>query len=119
MNPMLSALHAVARISVEQMFYCVIEGTLLVFLTGLLLRILPRRNSGTRFVVWFAVLLSMLLLPFLGHAWNSATVASGQSGRVKPPLVISSAWIVSIFAVWAVIAAFALLRVLLGLWQIR
>src|SRR5947209_11360655 len=119
MNSVLDALHAVARISVEQMLYCLVEGTLLACLVGLLLRMLPRRNSGTRFVVWFSALLAMLLLPFLSGAAKTAMVNSTQSSTAKPALVIASSWSLSIFGAWAAIAALALLRVAVGMWQLR
>lgn len=119
MTPMLDALHALARISVEQMLYCLIEGTLLACLVGVLLRMLPRRNSGTRFVVWFSALLAMLILPFLSGAAKTAMVNSAQSGTAKPALVISSSWSLYIFAAWAVIAALGLARVAVGIWQLR
>lgn len=119
MTPVLDALHAVARISVEQMLYCLVEGTLLAFLVGALLRMLPRRNSGTRFVVWFSVLLAMLILPFLSGAAKTAIVSAAQSGTAKPALVISSSWSLYIFGAWAVIAALALARVAVGMWQLR
>jgi len=119
MTPMLDALHAVARISVEQMLYCLIEGTLLACLVGMLLRMLPRRNSGTRFVVWFSALLAMLILPFLSGAAKTAMANSAQSSAAKPPLVISSSLCLYIFGAWAAIAALALARVAVGMWQLR
>src|SRR5689334_15300538 len=97
MIPVLDALHAVARISVEQMFYCLIEGTLLACLVGVLLRMLPRRNSGTRFVVWFSALLAMVVLPFLSGAAKTTLAGSAQSGIPRPALVISSPWSLYIF----------------------
>lgn len=121
MTPMLDALHAVARISVEQMLYCLIEGTLLAFLVGTLLKMLPRRNSGTRFVVWFSALVATLILPFLSGAAKTAKLmtSSAQSSAAKPALVISSSWSLYIFGAWAVIAALALARVAVGMWQLR
>ena len=119
MTPMPDTLHAVARISVEQMLYCLLEGTLLAFLVGVLLRMLPRRNSGTRFVVWFSALLAMLILPFLSGAAKTVMMNSAQSSAAKPALVISSSWSLYIFGAWAVIAALALARVAVGMWQLR
>src|SRR5947209_5282181 len=103
MNPMLSALHAVARFSVEQMLYCLVEGTLLGCTVGLLLRMLPRRNSGTRFVVWFSALMAMFILPFLGLGARTAVIASAHTPVAKPAVVISTSWSLYISAAWAII----------------
>src|SRR5438270_13273590 len=100
MNSVLDALHAVARISVEQMLYCLVEGTLLACAVGLLLRMLPRRNSGTRFVVWFSALLAMFILPFLSLGAKTAIIASAHTSVAKPAVVISTAWSLYIFAAW-------------------
>ena len=81
-------IHGVAQMWVKQMLNGLMEGTLLVLIVWLLLRILPRRNSGTRFAVWFSVLISIMILPFLGNAWKTETTASTQPGAAKAPLII-------------------------------
>jgi bla regulator protein blaR1 len=102
-----------ARISVERMLYSLVEGTALALLVWLLLRLLPRRNSGTRFAVWFSVLISIMLLPFLAH---SSGVAAGPA---KALLTIPESWTLYIFLAWALIATAGLVRVAAGLWAIR
>jgi len=111
-------IHGVAQMWVEQMLKGLIEGTLLVVIVWLLLRILPRRNSGTRFAVWFSVLIAMLILPFLGNVWKTGTTASSQAGTAKAPLILPASWATYLFTIWALIAAVALARVITGIWQI-
>ncbi len=116
-------LHTTARMSVQWMLYCLMEGTVLTLFTWLLLRLLPRQNAGTRFALWFSVLLAMSVLPFLAGTFfrtpgaNSIAsptgVASGQSLMTLPSSVA-----VVIFAVWLLFAALALARVVAGLWQV-
>jgi beta-lactamase regulating signal transducer with metallopeptidase domain len=115
-------LHATARTTVEWMFYCLMEGTLLAILAWILLRLLPRQNSGTRFVLWFSVLLGVILLPFLAGTFFRPTTAEVWS----PPalsghslVTLSDSLAIGIFSVWAVIAIAGLLRVMVGLWQVN
>ncbi|HLJ29747.1 MAG TPA: M56 family metallopeptidase [Candidatus Angelobacter sp.] len=116
-------LHATARMSVQWMLYCLMEGTVLAVFTWLLLRLLPRQNAGTRFALWFSVLLAIIVLPFLAGTFfrkpgaNSVAsptgVVSGQS-----LMTLSSSVAVVIFAGWLLFAALALARVVAGLWQV-
>src|SRR5947207_3828425 len=110
-------IHGAAQMWMERMLYGLIAGTLLAVIAGLLLRVLPRRNSGTRFAVWFSVLISMLILPFLGHAWKTGAAASSQAAA-KAPLIIPASWATCIFTIWALVAIVALARVVTGIWQI-
>ncbi len=112
-------LNLLARSSVEHMFYGLVEGTVLALVVGFVLRFLPRRNSGTRFLIWFAVLIFMLLLPFFGHSWSAAAMSAAPSAPAPALIIISSSVALYIFLAWAVIAAALLARVAAGLWQIR
>ena len=76
----LNLLHSLAGVSVEWLLYSLVEGTALAVLVWFLLRLLPRRNSGTRFLVWFSVLLAIALLPLLRGLWkNGAAPARTRS----------------------------------------
>lgn len=115
-------LHLFARLSVERMVYSLVEGTALVLVVGLLLRFLPRRNSGTRFVIWFSTLISLLLLPLIGHSFiHSFTSAAGAVTTQTPAALITipSAWTLYLFFAWMAIATVSLARVAAGLWQVR
>jgi beta-lactamase regulating signal transducer with metallopeptidase domain len=116
-------LHLFARLSVERMVYSLVEGTVLVLVVGLLLRFLPRRNSGTRFVIWFSTLISLLLLPLIGHSfirnsWSS-TAGAGTTPTPAALITIPSSWTLYLFFAWMAIAAISLARVAAGLWQVR
>lgn len=114
-------LHAAARLSVDWMAYCLIEGAILALFMWLLLRLLPRQNAGTRFLLWFTALVAILVLPFLRGAWPWRTTAASSravsSGHALITLSDSVAFY--IFAAWAVFAGLGLMRVALGLWQVR
>ena len=120
----MDVLHLIARNSVEWMFYCLLEGTALAVFAWIVLRLLPRQNSGTRFALWFSVLLATILLPFLAGTFFRApylktTSASTAIASAHSLLIFPESLAFGIFAIWAVIAATALTRVMAGLWQVN
>jgi beta-lactamase regulating signal transducer with metallopeptidase domain len=112
--------HGIAPAAVEGMAYSLIEGTILALLIYLVLRLVPRKNSGTRFAVWFSTLLAVAILPFLtlpslrAGAVVSATGSASRHGLFTLP----ASWAAWAFLVWAVIALAGLLSVAVGFWQV-
>jgi beta-lactamase regulating signal transducer with metallopeptidase domain len=107
-------LNALARMSAESMLNCMLEGIAIGLFAWVLLRVVGRRNSSTRFAVWFFALLAIAALPILSVAASSARAGSAGSAITVP-----GSWALVIFLVWALIAGVALLRVGIGLWQLR
>ncbi len=107
-------LNQLARMSAESMLNCMLEGIAIGLFAWILLRVVGRRNSSTRFAVWFFALLAIAALPVLSVAASSARAGSAGSA-----ITIPSSWALDIFLVWAVIAGMALLRIGVGLWQLR
>jgi beta-lactamase regulating signal transducer with metallopeptidase domain len=107
-------LDQLARISAERMLNCLLEGIVIGLFAWLLLRVVGRRNSSTRFAVWFSALLSIAALPILGVATSGA-----RSGSVASAITVPGSWALDIFLVWAAIAGVALLRVAMGVLQLR
>jgi beta-lactamase regulating signal transducer with metallopeptidase domain len=107
-------LNALARMSAEGLLNCMLEGIAIGLFAWILLRVVGRRNSSTRFAVWFFALLAIAALPILGVAASSARAGSAGSAITVP-----GSWALVIFLVWALIAGVALLRVGIGLWQLR
>jgi beta-lactamase regulating signal transducer with metallopeptidase domain len=114
MSPAVLNLNQLARISAASMLNCMLQGIAIGLFAWILLRLMGRRNSSTRFAVWFAALLTIAALPVLGVAASSARAGSAGSAITVP-----GSWALDIFFVWAVIAGAALLRVGVGLWQLR
>ena len=54
----------VVPFAVRGIFTSLAEGTLLAALVWLVVRLVPQRNSGTRFAIWFSTLLAIALLTF-------------------------------------------------------
>jgi beta-lactamase regulating signal transducer with metallopeptidase domain len=116
-------LHTTARASVEWMFYCLTEGTLLALFAWILLRLLPRQNSGTRFVLWFSVLLAMVALPFFAGAFFKSNAVQDFSALTasssRSLFTLSNSVAVGIFAVWTFLASVGLIRVMVGIRQVN
>jgi hypothetical protein len=107
-------LNQLARISAGSMLNCMLQGIAIGLFAWILLRVMGRRNSSTRFAVWFSALLTIAALPVLGVAASSA-----RAGSVASAITVPGSWALDIFLAWAVIAGAALLRVGVGLWQLR
>lgn len=110
----MTLLQNLAQISAERLLNSVAEGFLVALLAWILLRLLGRQNSRTRFVIWFSALALIAALPFVAV---HRTVA-GAAG-LHPEFSIPSSWATYIFGVWTAIAAIAIMRVVHGLWRVR
>ena len=64
-------LNAIAQTSAVQIVDCLVEGTLIAIFTGLVLSVIRRKNSGTRFAVWFSALMAIATLPLFATRWWS------------------------------------------------
>jgi beta-lactamase regulating signal transducer with metallopeptidase domain len=111
---MTAALNQLARLSAQSMLNCMLEGIAVGLFAWILLRLAGRRNSSTRFAVWFSALIAIAALPILGVAASSARAGSAGSAITLP-----SSWALVIFFGWALIAGMALIRLGVGLWQLR
>src|SRR5579859_1650552 len=114
---MMSFLHGgdFASAVVEALAYALAEGSMMAVLVWLLLRLIPARNSGTRFAIWLATLAAMALLPLLSQCPASTTVGTQPAHSIT----ISTSIAVWITCGWTALASLGLMRVALGLWQLR
>jgi bla regulator protein blaR1 len=109
MNPM-------AQTALEHVLNTLPEGLLLAACAWLLLRLLPRQNSGTRFAIWLVALAGVTGLPFLGAFRTGAAFLLPQA---HPEITLSPLWAAVFLLLWAPISLLALARVAAGLWQVR
>ncbi len=113
--------HWFAAMAFARMLYCLVEGTALAALVGVALRVVPQKNSRTRFAVWFATLAAVVLLPVVqaGMEMGRGTgTVFGPSGSPHALLTLSSTWVEYIIFGWVLLAGLGLLRVAASLWQI-
>lgn len=104
-----------AQLAAERVLNAIPGGLLIAALAWLLLRVVGRQNSGTRFAVWFCALLAVAGLPFI----SSVSKAVPVTHAVRSEIVLPGFWAVGIFAVWILIAALATMRIVVGLWKLR
>jgi beta-lactamase regulating signal transducer with metallopeptidase domain len=108
-----------AQLAVERVLNSLPEGLLIAFSAWLLLRIMGRQNSGTRFAVWLVALAGVVALPVLGGLGFGRQALSAAIAHARPEIAVSARWAVAFFVFWIAIAAVALARVIAGVWQVR
>ena len=110
---------AIAQASALRVVDCLVEGTLITIFAALLLKLARRQNAGTRFAVWFSALMAIATLPWLAGALRNHGASLAGHAMNWPPITLPGSWALYSFAAWAVIAAFALVRVGRGLWKLH
>ncbi len=113
-------LQVVAQIFAERILNTAVEGVALIGMVWLLLRVLGRQNSGTRFAIWLAALAALVALPFL----SGSQIAGASSENFSPTnwswrINLSNSWAYYLFAAWAVGAGVSLAGLGAGLWRLR
>lgn len=108
----MTQLNQLAQLSAERMLNGMIEGIAIGLFAWILLRIAGRRNSSTRFAVWFSALVAIAALPVL-------SAVSGSAHPGSSAIRIPGSWALDILFIWAAIAGVLLLRVGVGLVQLR
>jgi beta-lactamase regulating signal transducer with metallopeptidase domain len=112
----LPQLQNVADLAIGRVLNSLPEGLLIAVFAWILLRLLPRQNSGTRFAVWFVALLAIAGLPFFeASAGQNLFAATGA----HPMITLSSHWGSVLFLAWLAVSCFAMLRLAVGLWHLR
>src|SRR5262249_16527292 len=114
----LLALQSFAQLSVERVVNSLPEGLLLAFFVWLLLRLIGRQNSGTRFAVWFVTLMAVVGLSVFGGFRLGEAHLLPITPHFNSHVTISTFWAELIFALWVLATAIALVRIAIGLWQI-
>jgi bla regulator protein blaR1 len=118
------SLQTAAQFSVEHILNVLPEGLLIALFAWGLLRVLRRQDSGTRFAVWFLVLLAIAALPLLGSVGNGHTIfgagmTSGSVwGSMHPAINLPARWALFIFLIWAFGSSLALASLARGFWRL-
>jgi beta-lactamase regulating signal transducer with metallopeptidase domain len=103
-----------ATILAERVLNSIPEGLLIAGFAWLLLRLVARQNSGTRFAVWFSALLAIVAVPFVPAIPVAGVLARAAHARVTLP----SSWALTIVGVWGMVALLAFARLIHGLWRV-
>jgi beta-lactamase regulating signal transducer with metallopeptidase domain len=116
---MVPDLQTLAQVFTERLLNTAAEGIVLAGLVWVLLRLIGRQNSGTRFAIWFSALLAIVALPF----FSGSSLGTYQSRALAPvnlhgEIILSGVWAFYLFAAWAVGAGLLLFRLCMGLWRV-
>ena len=99
----MTQLNQLAQLSAERLLNCLLEGIAIGLFAWILLRVTSRRNSSTRFAVWFSALIAIAALPLLSAVSGHAATGSA--------ITVPGSWALDILFIWAAIAGVLLLRV--------
>jgi beta-lactamase regulating signal transducer with metallopeptidase domain len=82
------------------------QGLLLAAVLWICLKLAPRLSAGTRFAVWSASFVAILLLPFFSFARGLGPAATGSlpAGANHPVVHLDSRWALAIVAAWALLS---------------
>ncbi|HEY7096971.1 MAG TPA: M56 family metallopeptidase [Terriglobales bacterium] len=105
--------HQVAQISTQGVVNTMAQGVAIALFAHLLLKVMGRGNSRTKFAVWFCTLLAIVMLPFVSLIPNRPLIASTPA-----PISMPKAWALYALGAWVLISFFALMRVAVGLWHL-
>jgi beta-lactamase regulating signal transducer with metallopeptidase domain len=115
-----SDLQSLAQLFTGRLLNTAAEGIVLACLVWVLLRLIGRQNSGTRFIIWFSGLLAIVALPFLsGSGFGASHSRSLGPANLHHGITLASSWASYLFAVWGVGAGLLLVRLSVGLWRVR
>ena len=103
-------LQTLASFFVERMLNATVEGIGIVLFAWLLLRLVGKQNSGTRFAVWLSTLAAIAALPLVDRLDASHVGLASQA-----QFSLSSSWALYLFGAWIFFAAIGLARVGAGL----
>lgn len=93
------------------------EGILITAFAWLMLRLLPRQNSRTRFAIWFVALVTVASVPFIGSIARVDSVVSLDNGRSL--FTLSDHWALILFSIWLLGVFVAGTHLLLGILRLR
>jgi BlaR1 peptidase M56 len=110
-------LQTIIQIAVGHILNSLPEGLLIALFAWIVLRFLPRQNSGTRFAVWFVALLAVSGLPLVGGVAGRPILPATLGAR--PLITLPGPWGLLLFLIWVLAACTAIVRLAAGVWQLR
>lgn len=104
----------IAQVASERAVNSIPAGLVVAALAWLSLRAFRGQSSSVRFTVWFAALLAIASLPF-APSMSHGSVVQGSQAQVT----LSPEWAQVIFIGWMLIATIAIIRLAMGVIQLR
>lgn len=111
--------HWLATLIFERLLFCLTAGTALIVILWVVLRLLPVRNSHTRFAVWFSAMLAIVVLPLAFTSSLRWFISSASGGSAHPLVTVPTFWAEWIVLGWVLLVLLGFARIAFGLWQLR
>ena len=108
----------IAEVSANGIVDCLILGTFIAVLAGLLLHVTRRQSAETRFSVSLASLMAIAMLPFTEAIWKAHRAGSAVATTSHAAITLPGSWGIYLFGTWAALAGIASARVVMGLWHL-
>jgi len=112
-------LSPIARALAAGFMDSLLAGIVIAVFAGLILRVVRKQPSSTRFAVWFAALVAIAALALAGAWWPLRMAPPIESVAPSAEFTVPGSWAIYFFGAWAVMAAFGLTRVVVGLMHLR
>ncbi len=112
----MNSFQALAQLISSQIVNCLVLGLAIAALATTASALVARRNSGTRFAVWFAAMLAIASLFLFAKPLAHSAVAVHVGA---PEISLPAQWALYIFLAWAFFAGIGLARIARGLWRVR
>jgi beta-lactamase regulating signal transducer with metallopeptidase domain len=110
----------IAAMAFERMLYCLTGGMALAAVIAIALRMLPGRNSRTRFALWFSTLLAVAVMPMMSVGpWARSASSAGTPPPQHAVITLRASWAEYIVVAWAAVALAGLARVCVGMWHLH
>ena len=115
---------SVSEILAGHLLNSVVEGLAIALLVSLILRMLDKQNSSTRFAMLLSALAAVVAMPVVeslaGRFVESFRPSTGPAYPAEhSALSLPGFWAVGIVIVWAMIATAALARIAAGFWLLQ
>ena len=110
-------MNSIASFAFERFIACLLGGAALTAIVWLVLRLTARKSSQARFLVWFSTLVAIAILPFISLEYGAHGMGAGSA---KSSLITMPSFVgVYLLLGWMLIAAINLVRVFVGVLQLR
>ena len=110
-------LHVLSRSAAYSILNSLFAGIVIALLAGAITRMVRRQGSGTRFAVWYLALVSIALLPLVGHL--TTTSVKGISVASTGKLTLPESFASYLFIFWIIGTVLGLMQLAHGVYRLR
>ncbi len=108
-------LQVLAQVGAERVINSIPAGLLIAAFAWVLLRLVGKQDSGTRFAVWFSALVGVVAAPFIPAAGS----AVGSGAVMRSEFMLPAGYAVAFSVVWILVTGLAAFGIVFGLWKLH